>query len=101
MISLNKPPTPLTLRRPPDSYSGNRQSPEKTSSYNRPFERSDRSNFNRQSSTETNNSQPSSKLPPRFQRQRESSAALNQPKLTILSQAANYHKDFKDSGKVA
>eukprot|EP00092_Neocalanus_flemingeri_P014343 GFUD01015471.1.p1 GENE.GFUD01015471.1~~GFUD01015471.1.p1 ORF type:complete len:1084 (+),score=275.69 GFUD01015471.1:206-3457(+) len=71
IISLNKPPTPLALRRPQEQRPITKTSSDKI--INRSSLEKDKPGFVRQTSSEANH--PSSKLPPRFQRQRE-----NQPK---------------------
>lgn len=70
MISLNKPPTPLALRRPQEQRPITKTSSEKLISRNS-FEK-ENPEFVRQTSNEGN--QPCGKVPPRFQRQRENQA---------------------------
>ena len=71
ILSLNKPPTPLALRRPQEQRPITKTSSDKM--INRNSLEKEKPGFVRQTSIEANH--PSSKLPPRFQRQRE-----NQPK---------------------
>jgi len=85
LISLNKPPTPLALRRPQEQRPITKTSSDKL--IDRNSLEKDKPDFVRQTSNEGN--QTSSKLPPRFQRQRENQA---KPPSMIEMQSGNLKK---------